>query len=93
MNDYKETKRSPPRRKHSQDQPCHPGVHLALSQCFRRTDRILRTAYVVNSELFKVREITIKGNEHMDNDEVLALSISRRRQYPGWTWMRRARDC
>lgn len=31
------------------------------------------TAYVVNSKLFEVQDIEIKGNAHMDRDEVLAM--------------------
>lgn len=74
MNDYKETKKIASKKKTLSK--INLAIRVSIWLCLGVSGALIvfcGTAYVVNSKLFHVREITIKGNEHMDKDEVLAL--------------------
>ncbi|HNU75495.1 MAG: cell division protein FtsQ [Deltaproteobacteria bacterium ADurb.BinA179] len=74
MNDYKETKKIASKKKTLSK--INLAIRVSIWLCLGISGALIvfcGTAYVVNSKLFEVQDIEIKGNAHMDRDEVLAM--------------------
>ena len=74
MNDYKKTKKIASKKKTLSK--INLAIRASIWLCLGVSGFLVvfsGTAYVVNSELFEVKSIDIKGNEHLDADEVLSL--------------------
>ncbi|MFY9397799.1 MAG: FtsQ-type POTRA domain-containing protein [Desulfomonilia bacterium] len=74
MNDYKQAKKIASKKKTLSN--INLAIRVSIWLCLGVSCFLIVScgaAYVVNSELFKVKSIDIKGNEHLDADEVLSL--------------------